>query len=167
MMAATVILCVVVLIVIGSNDDAGTAPMNQKDSTVIKNHDEDDPALMTPKQDHEGNVYEANAALLKKFVEVVYTSGKETEDLRSSLNGVATDDVIKEYDYQGGGVREAGEYKTSVHHAKYTVNETMGIALFEIKTVTDFNENTSLYLLQVSYDQGLISRVDRFTKIDE
>ena len=168
MMMAAVILCVIGLIIIGSSDDSGTAPANQRESQAIANRSDQDPALVIQKQDQEGNIYESNKTQLKKFVEAVYTnSGKKSKDLRSILQGVAKDDVIREYDYKGEGVREAGEYETSVHHTKYTVNETMGIALFEIKTVTDLNENTSLYLLQVSYNQGLISRVDRFTKIDE
>lgn len=168
MMTAAVILCVVGLIIIGGNDDSGTAPANQRDLQAIANRSDQDPASVIQKQDQEGNIYESNKAQLKKFVEAVYNnSGKKSKDLQSMLQGVAKDDVIREYDYQGEGVREAGEYETSVHHAKYTVNETMGIALFEIKTVTDLNENISLYLLQVYYDKGLISRVDRFTKIDE
>ena len=93
---AAVILCVIGLIIIGSSDDSGTAPANQRESQAIANRSDQDPALVIQKQDQEGNIYESNKTQLKKFVEAVYTKyGKKSKDLRSILQGVAKDEVIR------------------------------------------------------------------------
>ena len=76
MMMAAVILCVIGLIIIGSSDDSGTAPANQRESQAIANRSDQDPALVIQKQDQEGNIYESNKTQLKKFVEAVPILGR-------------------------------------------------------------------------------------------
>lgn len=169
LIAATVILGIVGLIIVGSTGNESAETVRQKDAAIMADHREGQSAKDLLKQNQDENVYEANIDRLRQFVEAVYNAdSKETKDHQALLSGIATDDVIKEYTYSHDGtVREMADYEVSVHHAKYMANMTCGVALFELKTVTEINESTSFYLLQVSFDQGMISRVDRFMKIDE
>ena len=153
------------LIMISRGGSDSTETVNQKDTVAVSNNNAEGTAEAGQKQDQDENVYEANINRLRQFVETVYVSGKE--DREALLSGIAKDEVIKEYSYQDEISLDAADYEVTVHHAKYTVNETSGVALFELKTVTEINESTSFYILQVSFDQGMISRVDRFVKIDE
>ncbi len=109
---------------------------------------------------------ESNQDLLQRFCETIFQADDES-DLAARLHGIAGDELIGAYTKGQGNVVEAHHYTTSIHHANYLANETMGVAIFELRTKTEMNESAQMYLLQVSIKNGLIETMIRLVPIEE
>ena len=165
--ALIAVLGIVVLVLIGKGDGDDMSAIKQKHPITSSESTIQDDEKDNRYSSEDGNGYEKNRQQLQRFVEVIYNSTGDDKDLKEKLQNVASAELIETYVHQQGNVQEAHRYETKVQGAIYTVNATTGMALFELVTTTELNDNTQLYLLQVSYDHGVIDHVDRLARIDE